>query len=104
MKFQTVSSILSPADAARFSGRYETEIVGKDGNPVSVIRSIRNAPLEQLILQGSLTPTKAPAPSPNAMEDLCGLLETKATVTKSPKAATNKAAVVKISPKLQTTP
>eukprot|EP00804_Cyclotella_cryptica_P027999 CCRYP_003870-RA/>CCRYP_003870-RA protein AED:0.21 eAED:-0.35 QI:0/-1/0/1/-1/1/1/0/231 len=44
MKFQTVSSILSPADAARFSGRYETEIVGKDGNPVSVVRCIRNAP------------------------------------------------------------
>ena len=92
MKFQTVSSIISPADAARFSGRYETQIVGKDGKPVSVLRSIRNASLEQLILEGSITPTKAPAPPANAMDDLCGVFETKAKVTKSPKAASNKRA------------
>lgn len=92
MKFQTVSSIISPADAARFSGRYETQIVGKDGKSVSVLRSIRNASLEQLILQGNITPTKAPAPPANAMEDLCGLFETKAKVTKSPKATSSKMA------------
>ena len=83
--FQTVTAKLTPVDAARFSGRYETEVVGKDGNPIKVTRSIRKAHLEELLIQGSLTPTKAPALTENAVDDLCDLFETKATVTKSPK-------------------
>lgn len=92
--FQTVTSKLSAADAARFSGRYETEVVGKDGNPIKVTRSIRKAHLEELLIQGSLTPTKAPALTENAVDDLCDLFETKAAVTKSPKVNKKTAQVV----------
>ena len=83
--FQTVSSRLSTADAARFSGRYETEVVDKDGKPVKVLRSLRQADVDELLLQGTITPTKAPPLKENALDDLCDLFVSKVAVTKSPK-------------------
>jgi hypothetical protein len=82
--FQSVSSLLSPVDAARFTGRYEMEVEGKDGKPVKVLRSIRKADLDKLLLSGSITPTKAPPLKENAVDDLCNLMESKAVITKSP--------------------
>ena len=83
--FQTVSARLSSADAARFSGRYETEVIGKDGQPVKVMRSLRQAHVEELLLQGTITPTKAPPLKENAVDDLCDMFVSKVAVTKSPK-------------------
>ena len=85
---QTVSSRLSTADAARFSGRYETEVVDKDGKPVKVLRSLRQADVDELLLQGTITPTKAPPLKENALDDLCDLFVSKVAVTKSPKVHT----------------
>ena len=97
MSFHIVSSLLNPADAARFTGRYETEVEGKDGQPIKVLRSIRKANLDELLLQGNITPIKgpkAPALYENAVDDLCNLFETKVSVTKSPKATSKIAAAV----------
>lgn len=82
---QTVTSVLSTADAARFSGRYETTMLSKNGTPVKVTRSIRKANLDELLIQGSITPTRATARTRVDEDELCDLFDTKVAVTKSPK-------------------
>lgn len=84
---QTVTSVLSTAEAARFSGRYETTMLSKNGTPVKVTRSIRKANLDELLIQGSITPTRATARTTRAVDEdeLCDLFDTKVVVTKSPK-------------------
>jgi hypothetical protein len=82
---QTVTSVLSTAEAARFSGRYETTMLSKNGTPVKVTRSIRKANLDELLIQGSITPTRATARTRVDEDELCDLFDTKVAVTKSPK-------------------
>ena len=52
-------------------------------------RSLRHAALNEMLLQGNITPTKAtikaPVPAENAVDDLCEMFQTKAKVTKEGK-------------------
>lgn len=89
----TVASTLSPVHAAKFSGRYETTVVdAKTGLSTQVLRSLRHALVDKLMLQGTLTPSnreKAPAPTPSDIDDLCGVFKSKAKIT--PKKQTSSA-------------
>ncbi|KAL3796372.1 hypothetical protein ACHAW5_001698 [Stephanodiscus triporus] len=80
--FETVHVCLSPADASKLSGRYETA-VDVNGKSVPVLRSIRHAPKE-LVLQGSMTPSKA-KPSASDIDDLCDKFAKKMNVTPNKK-------------------
>lgn len=86
--FQSASIIaahLSPVDASKLAGRYETVAKTKSGENVSVLRSLRHAPQEDLLLQARLTPKKV-KPVSDDVDGLCGLFEKQMTV--SPKKKT----------------
>ena len=81
--FQSASLIaahLSPVDASKLTGRYETVTTTKYGKEVNVLRSLRHAPKEDLLLQARITPKKV-QPTASDMDGLCGLFETKMTVS-----------------------
>ncbi len=81
--FQSASLIaahLSPVDASKLTGRYETVTTTKHGKEVNVLRSLRHAPKEDLLLQARITPKKV-QPTASDMDGLCGLFETKMTVS-----------------------
>eukprot|EP00579_Thalassiosira_antarctica_P004920 CAMPEP_0201893010 /NCGR_PEP_ID=MMETSP0902-20130614/37771_1 /ASSEMBLY_ACC=CAM_ASM_000551 /TAXON_ID=420261 /ORGANISM="Thalassiosira antarctica, Strain CCMP982" /LENGTH=157 /DNA_ID=CAMNT_0048424671 /DNA_START=8 /DNA_END=481 /DNA_ORIENTATION=+ len=81
--FETVHSILSPVDASKLSGRYETTAADRSGKPVPVLRSIRHA-TQELVLQGTITPKKVKRSSDD-VNDLCDLFQAKARVTPNKK-------------------
>lgn len=81
--FQSASLIaahLSPVDASKLTGRYETVATTKHGKKVNVLRSLRHAPQEDLLLQARITPKKI-QPTASDMDGLCGLFEAKMTVS-----------------------
>jgi hypothetical protein len=96
--------VMSPANASKLSGRYETEvqvggksmsvsatifwiiilhqnylIILRTGKSVPVLRSIRHAP-QELVLQGSITPKKS-KPTAADVDDLCDLFVQKVRVS-----------------------
>eukprot|EP00984_Skeletonema_dohrnii_P017420 scaffold7913_cov100-Skeletonema_dohrnii-CCMP3373.AAC.3 len=81
--FQSASIVtahLSPAAASKLTGRYETVATTKHGQEVNVLRSLRHAPQEDLLLQARITPKKV-KPTANDIDGLCGLFQTKMTVS-----------------------
>ncbi len=81
--FQSASLIaahLSPIDASKLTGRYETVATTKHGREVNVLRSLRHVPQEDLLLQARITPKKI-QPTASDMDGLCGLFEAKMTVS-----------------------
>ena len=95
--FQSASLVtahLSPADASKLTGRYETVATTKHGKEVNVLRSLRHAPQQDLLLQARITPKKV-KPTSSDIDGLCGLFQTKMTV--SPKSESKgKVAVAKV--------
>lgn len=82
--FQSASIIaahLSPVDASKLTGRYETVAKTKSGEDVSVLRCLRHAPQEDLLLQARITPKKVKPVSSDDIDGLCGLFEKKMTVS-----------------------
>eukprot|EP00573_Skeletonema_grethae_P000278 CAMPEP_0201688474 /NCGR_PEP_ID=MMETSP0578-20130828/2226_1 /ASSEMBLY_ACC=CAM_ASM_000663 /TAXON_ID=267565 /ORGANISM="Skeletonema grethea, Strain CCMP 1804" /LENGTH=139 /DNA_ID=CAMNT_0048172809 /DNA_START=52 /DNA_END=471 /DNA_ORIENTATION=- len=75
-----ISSHLNPADASQLTGRYETVATTKHGKEVNVLRSLRHAPKEDLLLQARITPKKI-QPTASDMDGLCGLFKAKMTVS-----------------------
>mmetsp|Transcript_25106 Transcript_25106/g.41406 ORF Transcript_25106/g.41406 Transcript_25106/m.41406 type:complete len:133 (+) Transcript_25106:1379-1777(+) len=81
--FQSASLVtahLSPADASKLTGRYETVATTKHGKEVNVLRSLRHAPQQDLLLQARITPKKV-KPTSSDIDGLCGLFQTKMTVS-----------------------
>lgn len=76
----TVTAHLSPSDAGKLAGRYETVARTKTGEEVSVLRSLRHAPQEDLLLRARITPKKV-KPVSDDIDGLCGMFEKKMTVT-----------------------
>ena len=74
-----VTVLLSPADASKLTGRYETLAKTKYGE-VSVLRSLRNAPREDFLLQARITPKKV-KPSSSDIDGLCDLFSSKVNVS-----------------------
>ncbi|KAL7498949.1 hypothetical protein ACHAWT_010299 [Skeletonema menzelii] len=75
-----VTAHLSPADASKLTGRYETVATTKHGKEVNVLRSLRHAPQHDLLLQARITPKKV-KPTSSDIDGLCGLFQTKMTVS-----------------------
>ncbi|KAL3811281.1 hypothetical protein ACHAXA_009281, partial [Cyclostephanos tholiformis] len=79
--FDTVHVVLSPADASKLSGRYETAVE-----------------VNELLLQGSITPQKV-KPSVSDIDDLCDLFVKKVKVSpkkKKPSESTSGSANVSV--------
>ena len=83
-----VTALLSPADASKLTGRYETVATTKHGQEVNVLRSLRHAPQEDLLLQARITPKKV-KPTSSDIDGLCGLFQTKMTVSPKNKSRSN---------------
>jgi hypothetical protein len=86
-----VASYLSPADASRLTGRYETVAKTKSGEEVNVLRSLRHAPQEDLLLQARITPKKV-KPTSDDIDGLCDLFQSKVKVSpkNTPRSVSNK--------------
>lgn len=76
----TITALLSPLDASKLSGRYETVTKTKSGEDVSVLRSLRHAPQKDLMLRARITPKKV-QPTHSDIDGLCDLFRSKATVS-----------------------
>mmetsp|Transcript_20634 Transcript_20634/g.41146 ORF Transcript_20634/g.41146 Transcript_20634/m.41146 type:complete len:136 (-) Transcript_20634:62-469(-) len=100
--FQSASIVtahLSPAAASKLTGRYETVATTKHGQEVNVLRSLRHAPQEDLLLQARITPKKV-KPTANDIDGLCGLFQTKMTVSpKNQSRSKSKVGVAELSAK-----
>lgn len=90
-----VTSQLSPADASKLAGRYETVTTTKHGKEVHVLRSLRHAPQEDLLLQARITPKKV-KPTSSDIDGLCGLFQTKMTVSPKSKSRSNSTTMEKV--------
>ena len=74
----TITQLLSPSDASKFSGRYESVVKKKNGDEVKVLRSLRHAPNQNLLIRANITPQKVTS---NDVDDLCDLFKTSVSVS-----------------------
>ncbi len=75
----TITQLLSPSDASKLSGRYEAVVKKKNGDEVKVLRSLRHAPNQNLLIRANITPQKQP--TSNDVDDLCDLFKTSVSVS-----------------------
>ena len=88
----TITAHLSPCDAGKLAGRYETVAKNRSGEEVRVLRSLRHAPQEDLLLRARITPKKV-KPVSDDIDSLCGMFEKKMTVTPKKKSTKGKEVV-----------
>lgn len=74
----TVTQLISPSDASKLSGRYESVVKKKNGDEVKVLRSLRHAPNQNLLIRANITPQKVTS---NDVDDLCDLFKTSVSVS-----------------------
>jgi len=81
-----IASHISVAESSKLTGRYETVVKTKSGEEVNVLRSLRHAPQEDLLLQARITP-KNVRPTSCDIDGLCDLFQSKVKVspTKMPR-------------------
>ena len=84
----TVTQLLSPSDASKLSGRYEAVVKKKNGDEVKVLRSLRHAPNQNLLIRANITPQKVTSKD---VDDLCDLFKTSVSVSPK-KTPTNRSA------------
>jgi hypothetical protein len=93
----TITALLSPLDASKLSGRYETVTKTKSGEEVSVLRSLRHAPQKDLMLWARITPKKV-QPTHSDIDGLCDLFRSKATVSPKKMSGSKPGTVKKVEP------
>ena len=76
----TITQLLSPSEASKLSGRYESVVKKKNGDEVKVLRSLRHAPNQDLLVRANITPQKVKLTSKD-VDDLCDLFKTSVSVS-----------------------